>query len=394
MGNFMQANVNLYGEENENRSSGHSWRGRLLVIAIIIALALAAFVILQIRHFTEITLEDTLEVEGAAASEYVMFGSNIVKYNNDGATSSDNTGHMVWDETYEMADPTLEQSDGYLMIYDKNGTSIHVMSETGTAGVLTTSLPITYADVSSSGTVAVLMQNGGTGHIELMSYDGTILASGEVHFENTGYPMSIAISPNSEKLVVSLLSVTDGVMKTVVNFYNFGSAGQKEIDNIVSTYEYEGTVIPEVDFVSSGRAIAFGNDKIILYDASSRPKESRTIEPLGDMSSVLHNDNYFGYITQEEDEETKEMQTVVEIYTTRGYHRYSQVLDSSDEIVQLMDNDELLVTDQKNVKIYNIYGVNRFEYTFDNTIYALLPQIKAREYVVVYQDSIDKFMLR
>lgn len=371
-----------------------AWKKMLLITSIMALLFGAAYLILQLRHFDMFTVEHTEEVKRASASKYLMLQENLVKYNNDGAIYEDSSGRTIWNETYEMTDPIAKKSGNMIIIYDREGSSIHIMSTTGAKGVINTSLPITNADVSSEGNVAILMQNGGTGHLEIMNPKGDVLASGEVHFENSGYPLGIAISPNSEKLMVSLLSVKEGKPSTIINFYNFGNAGQKAIDNIVSTYTYEGMVAPEIDFFENGRALAFGNDRIQLFDAGAKPRESTRIKPKGDMISVFHNDSIVGYLTQEEDEDSKELQDTIEVYSTRGFHRYSKKIDSSYNEVVLMDNNEVMVSDGKDIAFYNTYGVKRFEYSFENTVHAILPQNIGREYLVVYQDSIDRIKLR
>ena len=112
------------------------------------------------------------------------------------------------------------------------------------------------------------------------------------------------------------------------------------------------------------------------------------------MISVFHNDSIVGYLTQGEDEDSKELQDTIEVYSTRGFHRYSKKIDSSYNEVVLMDNNEVMVSDGKDIAFYNTYGVKRFEYSFENTVHAILPQNIGREYLVVYQDSIDRIKLR
>ena len=108
-----------------------AWKKMLLITSIMALLFGAAYLILQLRHFDMFTVEHTEEVKRASASKYLMLQENLVKYNNDGAIYEDGSGRTIWNETYEMTDPIAKKSGNMIIIYDREGSSIHIMSTTG-----------------------------------------------------------------------------------------------------------------------------------------------------------------------------------------------------------------------------------------------------------------------
>ena len=61
--------------------------------------------------------------------------------------------------------------------------------------------------------------------------------------------MDVAISDNSEIMMVTYQFVEGSQTTSYVAFYNFGDVGQSEDDHIVSGYTYEGVVIPQVEYI-------------------------------------------------------------------------------------------------------------------------------------------------
>ena len=84
------------------------------------------------------------------------------------------------------------------------------MNGSGTQGKFKVTMPVMKIDVSSTGNVAVLMEEDGTSYLSLYSKSGEQLAEGAVHVEKGGTPMDIALSDDGEKMAVSSLDIHDG----------------------------------------------------------------------------------------------------------------------------------------------------------------------------------------
>ena len=122
------------------------------------------------------------------------------------------------------------------------------------------------------------MENEGTSYLQLYDKSGGQLASGELHVQNSGYPLDVALSENGEKLAVSMLDINGGSVKTVIAFYNFGTVGQNSIDKIVSSYSYADMVIPQIRYLAEDTMVAFGDNRVILFTGAQKPAEEKSIE--------------------------------------------------------------------------------------------------------------------
>lgn len=75
---------------------------------------------------------------------------------------------------------------------------------------------------------------------------GEKLTEGEIHGAKKGYPIAIALSSDALRLAVAMLDINDGSIKSTIAFYNFGTAGESEIDHVVGAQTFPDTVIPEI----------------------------------------------------------------------------------------------------------------------------------------------------
>lgn len=365
----------------------------LLIILLCCAVVLALFFVHLLRRFDSYSVKSSVLREDADETRYVQFQGNLLKYSRDGAFYTDYDNHLIWNHTYEMGNPQLEICGSYILIYDKTGTQLCVLSPTGIKKSIKTSFPIVDADVSEQGMTAVLMQEDDTGYLQMYDLKGETLASGELHTKNSGYPIAIALSSDGEKLMVSLMNLNDGDMKAVISFYHFGSLGKKTADNVVASYSYTDLVIPEIDFVKNDKAVAFGDKQIILYGNSNKPKVEKEIYVSEQMKSVFYNDDYFGVIT---DRVTKEGSTenVMTVYSMNGHKRFDKVVDIPYQHVEFLDNNEIFFTDSKEIALYTMQGIKKFAYTFETSIYKIIPQDTSRRYVLIKNGTTEKVRLQ
>ena len=103
---------------------------RILVTALIVFVIIAGlFLFLALRHYEDFDVNSTVERSDTAATIFEEFQGNILKYSNDGALYTDTYNERIWNQTYEMAKPTIDMCEDYLVIYDKKGTQIYIMTD-------------------------------------------------------------------------------------------------------------------------------------------------------------------------------------------------------------------------------------------------------------------------
>lgn len=318
----------------------------------------------------------------SAETHYEIFGDNILKISTDGVFNTTADGEIVYNYTFDMVSPRVRVGTGYAVIYDFMGKDIVIISKDGFAGSIKTTYPIVEADVGAKGTVCVLMQTSDVSYIQIMDVKGTVLSAGQVFPQNSGIPMSIALSDDAKKMLVSMINLSSGNIKTTLYFYNFGEEGKENVDNIVATHSYNDLIIPRVDYIAGDRAVAFGESEIILFNNDVNCTVSKEILSSAQINSVFYGGKYYGFI-REKVSADGEIVNELSLYNTSGVECFIKEFTDAYEKVSVFDNGEVLLLNGRNVIIYNRFGIRRFEYTFDTNVYKVVQRNVPKKYVVI-----------
>ena len=297
----------------------------------------------------------------------------------------------IWNQTYEMQSPMTDSCENYVVIADRKGDTIYIMDISGPCGEIKTAMPIQRIQVANQGTVAVLMEQEGTGYIQVYDKSGTFLAEGEVHTENSGYPLDLAISNDGRKLAVSLLDVNEGNVKTTVTFFNFDTVGQNEIDNIVGQYSYSDVVVPKVEFLTNDVMVAFGSRKTVIFEGAQKPKVKKEMEVEKEIRSIFYNDAYYGFVF---DNENKEQTYQMKIYDLRGAEVLSQEFRMEYEEIGFLENDEIYLRNNLECAIFTLRGVQKYHSNFEKNIWKIMSAGKIRDYVFLLDKETQKVRLK
>lgn len=359
----------------------------LIVLLVVTGLGL----FMAFRHYEDYDVRSSVERSDTEATRFAEFGGNILKYSNDGAFYTDTANELIWNQTYEMSNPQIDTCEDYLVIYDKGGTKIYILTAAGLKGSIETTMQIKQVCVASQGTVAVLMKKEKASYLALYDKEGNNLAEGEIHGEKGGYPVAIAFSNDAIKLAVSMLDINDGNVKTTVAFYNYGSVGQNEIDNCVGAISFAGMVIPELEYVSSDKMIAFGDSEIAIFEGTQKPQLAIEI-PLGvQAKSIFYNENYFGVVSSNEGETVSNH---LAVYDMRGSLVLEKDFTQEYDKIEFLSNNEICVRSENVCDIYTIRGVYKFHYEFDQSLHYILPGGTGLNYTLVLGDATEKVRLK
>lgn len=365
---------------------------RSVLSVLILALIFTGIgLFMALRQYNDFDIRSSVERADTAATKFEEFNGNILKYSNDGALYTDHDNEMIWNQTFEMAEPTIDMCEGYLVIYDKQGTQIYIMTVSGMAGNIETSMPIQQVSVANQGTIAVLMDNHSTGQLALYDKNGTELANGAIHGEKGGYPVAIALSNDAIKLAVSMLDINDGNIKTTLAFYNFGSVGENEIDHIVSANSFSDMVIPELDFVSSDKLVAFGDSEIIVFEGTQKPKMTTEIPLSGEAKSIFHNEKYVGVVYNNNKETVSHLLC---IYDMKGNVVMEQEFTMEYTNIEFVADNEVCILNSSSCDIYTTRGIYKFHYDFDEDLYKVISTSGGLNYTFIQSGVTEKVRLK
>lgn len=386
--------VKIDWDEIEKKVREHK-KKKLKQAAVIAACCVVVFALIyiffQVKTYDKYRVLNEIERSDTQATEFTQFNGNILKYSNDGAFYTDKKNNLIWNQTFEMQEPLMATCEEYVAFADKDGQDIYILDTEGLQGRVETTMPIQSVQVSDNGTVAVLMQNEGVGYIAIYNSQGECLAEGALHMENTGYPMEIALSHDGEMLAVSSLDVNEGSVKTTVSFYNFGAAGQNEIDNIVASYSYSDCVIPEMLYVNDSRMIAFGDNSIIIYNGRQEPKEEKSISVKNEIKSVFYDQTYFGIVVS--DKENQNQRKMI-IYDMKGKKQTEADLGIGYDNIYFLSNHEICVQNSNQCEIYTMHGIRKFKSDFDNNLYYVIAGSGFRNYHFLMEGTTEQVRLK
>lgn len=362
-----------------------------IVAAVIAAIIIVFYVVSQVKTYSDYKVVDSLERADTSATQFTLFKGKILKYSNDGAIYTDTRNNTIWNQTFEMDNPIMSMNENFVAFADVDGQTVYILDEEGLQGTINTNMAIKKIDIADHGTIAVLMESQNTGYLALYNIKGDKLAEGGIHVENSGYPLDIALSDSGENLAVSILDINSGSVKTTLSFYNFGTVGQNQIDNIVHTVSYAGSVIPQLEYADGNTLLAFSTQGVLIFKGNQMPELTKEVLFTTEIKSIFYDDAYFGLVTQ--DSEVKNGRKM-HVYDMNGSEVTAISLDMGYEEIYFLKNHEICVMDENTCQIYTRNGVKKFEGEFDHTLYYIMTRPGVRNYYALLEGSTQEIRCR
>lgn len=362
----------------------------LLIIAIFAGIGVAIFYNYQNVIYSDYEVLNTYRYTESVSARFLSFNGNVLRYSKDGAAYFNTNNEMIWNQTFEMQNPMIDICDSYVAIGDYKGTKIFVLSAEGLEGEIDTTLPVQKFCVSGTGNVAVVLEEGNVTWIKLFNKLGQNIANDRTSMAKSGYPISVSLSEDGIMMGVSYLFIDSGVISSSVAYYNFGSVGQNEIDNLVSGYNYPESVMTEVEFVNKKTAFAIGDDRLEIYEGDQKPENIFELELTEEVKSVYHSDEYIALVYPVENTENCYR---LDIYDTKGKLTLSQEfeMDYSDII---FNKDLVVVYNSNECLVFNMQGVEKYRGTFRNSIISMMPMNQKSKYLLISGSEMREIQLK
>ena len=316
---------------------------------------------------------------------YCMMRKGMVKYSKDGVAMTNKSGTVLWNQTYEMASPTMTSAGDYVAVGDIGANTIYIFNEYGQLGHVSTDVPIQEIQISEQGVVAAVLSDTSSNYINLFDKQGNSLGSIKASLENTGYPLAIAISPDASKLAVSYLIVKSGSMQSRIVSYDFSDV---EGDHLLDTQELEG-LYPKAAFLDSREVVLFGEKGFVLYQADSKKIETQENFE-SEINSVFCTNQKLGFIFKNEDDNGKYR---MEIYNKAGKKSSTYYFDL-DYSGMTADDDEVILYNDEEMLIYQMGGRVRFRGTFNTAVTGVMPSWEDGLYWLIDDQSLREIRIR
>lgn len=316
---------------------------------------------------------------------YCMMRKGMVKYSKDGVAMTNKSGSVLWNQTYEMASPTMTSAGDYVAVGDIGANTIYIFNEYGQLGRVSTDVPIQEIQISEQGVVAAVLSDTSSNYINLYDKQGNSLGSIKASLENTGYPLAIALSPDASKLAVNYLIVKSGSMQSRIVSYDFSDV---EGDHLLDTQELEG-LYPKAAFLDSREVVLFGEKGFVLYQADSKKIETQENFE-SEINSVFCTNQKLGFIFKNEDDNGKYR---MEIYNKAGKKSSTYYFDL-DYSGMTADDDEVILYNDEEMLIYQMGGRVRFRGTFNTAVTGVMPSWEDGLYWLIDDQSLREIRIR
>jgi len=358
--------------EKEKSSKKKSMVAKIIMlVAGVGALVLLIAGLLSDKPFNSSKVIYSAEV--TSRDKYVGYGEGYIKYNTDGAEAIKD-GKALWNVSFNMKNPIVDVCGDYCAFADKGMQTVCVTD--GKGGNFPINIPdkIVAVSVASQGVTAVWADSLTKDHIYVYDINGVLLIDIETSIATNGFPISIDISDDGEKLVTSYM-MTGSELVSWVTFYNFGSVGQNYAGKVVGSYSFENKIIPEVRFVSNDRVCAFGEDCCILYKMKQKPVEI-AVQETTRLTAVCTDENSICLAESETDGEY-----TISVYDVDGKSKKSIVTGVSLTGMTVSGN-ELMVYNNSTLQIYYLDGDEKYRTKLDGGIRNVYPAGKDKYCVI------------
>lgn len=364
-------------------------RRRIVIITVIVlAAAIGVYLLVNLQTYSQARTIEVYAGEGAANNSYVQFAKGVLKYSRDGISYLDQKGEERWNHSYQIKTPFLDVGEACAAVADKGGNDILVIQEDGIKGEIHTTMPIEKISVSKQGIVSAILKNDSSAKIMCYDTTGNILVDHKTSLAGTGYPIDVALSEDGEMMQVLYLYTQEGKITSKIAYYNFGSAGEEEMDHQVAGKECENTIMASGFFLNRSTSVAVGDDCLVIYRGDKKPKEVTTITIEKQIKSLFHNDRYIGMVLQNEGKEGYELR----LYSAGGKVALSEDFTGDYDNVKIC-GQQVIMYDGKKCSIFMRSGIQKFSGEMNNNILEIFPIAGVNKYIVMSANGMEKVRL-
>lgn len=351
----------------ERRTRRKRLRLILAVLAVLICVALLITYYKNRHVYTEYQAvwEQEIPASESGFTEYVSFGDNVLKYSKDGASYLDRSGKAVWSISYELKSPICYVNGEYAVIGEQQGNTIYICDRNGCQGQATTLLPILRVSVSAYGVTAALVEDSTASYVTFFKKDGSELDWGiKTAMPGNGYLMDVSLSPEGTQVMLSVLYLQDGMLKSRIAFYNFSEFGKSYPDRLVGGFdELQDAICPRVRFLDESHACAFSDNQLAFFSLENvtSPALVKQVPFEGEIRGIAWSDQYVAVIS---DSPEGEYDSRLSLFGADGASLFTSDFTYAWQKLDI-EEDMVLLYNDNSCRIYGTSGKERFAGEFE-----------------------------
>lgn len=369
---------------------------KILVIGTVVAAIV--FILFYIffqrnRTYANYAIVNSTKRTDSNSVKYISYNGKILKYSKDGACSMKPDGEILWNGSYDLKNPMAVTCGEYVAIADIGAKEIYIFNGKDSGTKLTVQSSIEQIVVAKQGVIAAVLEDDDEAKINIYdpySVTEQLKVSVSTSTDSDGYPVAIALSPDGLKLVTSYINISNGVLQSSVNFYNFDEVGQSSVDRIVGSRPMDRELVANIDFINSDTVCAYTETGVKLYQMQEVPQDIAEIKFENSIKSICYNDKYIGVVL--ENTEGLDMPYILRIYDTKGQLILEKNVDYDYDKVE-MGEDEMIFYSGKNCNIIRTRGSEKLDCVFENEITNFFPVKSSDNYIIIDGENMNEIQL-
>lgn len=351
----------------------------LLCIGLLAGLVVTQYISRTFHTYRVVRETEVILEEGCKTAK---LANNLLIYNKDGIRCIDAKGKTVWDITYQIQEPCVSVDGGTVAVAGYGDHWIYVMDESGRIGEIDTNLPIRNLCVAEAGYVGAVLDDNDVYWIYIYDVNGDEITRARTSMEQSGYPMTIELSPNGKLLGVSYLYLDAGTVQNNVAFYNLGEVGQNYTDQYMSGYVYQ-EIVPELHYMNESTAMAISNGRLMVYSGGEKPTESKGILLNDTVQAVYWGDENVILIHKGAADEGRYLMKVYDLTGTlvleKGFDMEYTDIQSQKGIITIYNSDEVLVL--------TLDGRERYKGSLGGSIRKMVSTSTKYKYLILFENT-------
>lgn len=372
--------------DNDHRKRVFGRAYKIAFAVIIVAACLVAYFIYErTKVYESYLIASSVQRTDSEDMNLLNFNGNIMSFSKDGAGATDTSGKLLWNQTFTMQNPMMSVCGQVAAFADYGGSLIYIQNENGETGTINTDMPIRKICVSSGGYVVAVLEDAPVTWVYMYDFRGTIIATFRTTMEKSGYPVDLDISPSGELVGISYYRLDCNDEKSSVAFYNFGEVGKNNIDNYVSGYNYQNSLIPVIRFLNDETAVAVSDERIIFFSGAHKPVSTSDMFTTGEICSVFTDEKAVAVIYSNESEGSKYR---LEMHDLTGKKLFSKDFDFDYSNIEF-GNDTFVLYGDSSLFIGTYSGDLKYEGFYEKPVLLVVPTMSAQKYCFVTADTLD-----
>lgn len=394
--------IRIYWEKIKNTIKYRLWNfkewvkdhKKAVIIGAAVFTALVGLIFgVLLRTYHNYEVVDSMDRKSDTSANYYLREDGTVCYSKDGVSFTNNNGEVIWNQVFGMASPKMSANGDYIAIGDLGANSVYIFNGTGNQGQITLEKPLQDLRVSKQGVVAVILSDNSANQINLYNKNGDMLVNVKATIGTTGYPLTLALSEDASRMVVSYVAFNNGKISTQLVFYNFSN--MENSSDPAGTFIFD-QLIPRVEFVNDQTVLACAENGFRTYRFKETVAEQMNQAFETELKSIFITDKYIGAVmknTKEAPEGKTVDKYVVQAYNFSGGRAGTFTFDFDYKSVSASEHEIIFYNDRE-CEVYSYRGRKKFQYAFEHNIESILPGKEAREYILLDAQSMQTIRVK